>query len=635
MPYPVVRHAASSVARGVRARALAGSIFFAAACAAVVVPVAARAQSAPGIKAVTLDAVAVTAARMPQPIAELLADLTVIGADEIARSGVQSLPELLQRQPGVEITQNGGPGSTSGAFLRGANRGQTLVLVDGLRVGSSSVGATSLEAIPLEGVERIEILRGPASSLYGADAIGGVIQVFTKRADGNAWRGNLSAGYGSYDTWNVNGGGAGAVGPLRFSVQAGRTQSRGFNAIVNAQDFSYNGDRDGYSTENVSASLALPWAPGQEFVARYLRNRLNSQFDGGPGFDDRTITTLETWSFVSRNKLADAWTSVVTAGEGSDDSVSRTGFGNFPFRTTQRQLIWQNDVTLPRGALSVIVERREEAVATDPGFAVTDRATNSATGVYQFRYDAFALQANVRYDDSSQYGGKTTGGVALGYALSPTWRITAGGSTGFKAPSFNDLYYPGFSNPHLVPETSRNVEAGVYWTAANGDARWEARAIGYRNRVDELIVFQCDANFNCLPQNVAAATLEGLTLGLDLAWRDTRVKASLDLQDPTDDATGNRLPRRAKRHGALAVLRTVGAVQVGVEFVASSPRYDDAENTRRMGGYGIVNLSAEWPFAKGFTLVVRGNNVFDKNYQLAADYATGGATFFAGLRWQP
>ncbi len=165
---------------------------------------AAIAQPLPAPKAATLDPVAVTASRNPQPMSELLADLTVIESGEILRSGAQSLAELLQRQPGVEITMNGGPGSTSGAFLRGANRGQTLVLIDGLRVGSSSVGATSLEAIPLDQIERIEILRGPASSLYGADAIGGVIQVFTKQAEGSAFVPSAGAGYGTYDTRNAS-----------------------------------------------------------------------------------------------------------------------------------------------------------------------------------------------------------------------------------------------------------------------------------------------------------------------------------------------------------------------------------------------------------------------------------------------
>ena len=595
----------------------------------------AGAQSTPAPKAAALDPVAVTASRNPQPMSELLADLTVIESAEILRSGAQSLAEVLQRQPGVEITMNGGPGSTSGAFLRGANRGQTLVLIDGLRVGSSSVGATSLEAIPLDQIERIEILRGPASSLYGADAIGGVIQVFTKQAEGSAFVPGASAGYGTYDTRNASAGLRGALGPLRFSVQAGGTRSAGYNAIVNPGNSSYNGDRDGYAAQNAGLNAVLPWAAGQEFAVQYFQNRLNNQYDGGPGYDDRTITTLEAWSVASRNRISAAWTSILTAGQGSDDSLSQTGYGDFPFKTTQRQFTWQNDLALPLGALAVILERREERLDTDAGFAVTERDTNSATGVYQLRYGAFAVQANLRHDNSSQYGGKTTGGIALGYKVSPAWRVTAGYSTGFKAPSFNDLYYPFFSNPDLQPETSRNTEAAVYWTAGSGELRWEARAVGYYNRVDELIVFQCDADFDCVPRNVARATLKGVTLGLDLAWRDTRVKASLDLQDPEDDVTGGLLPRRARQHGALQLLQQVGPVQVGVEYVASSLRYDDAENLRKMGGYGIVNLTADWPFAKNWSLLVRGNNVFDKNYQLAADYSPGGATGFAGLRWQP
>ncbi|MBK9115569.1 MAG: TonB-dependent receptor [Betaproteobacteria bacterium] len=603
------------------------------ALAATAFAAAAAAQPAP--RSATLDPVAVTASRTAQPIADLLADLTVIGADEILRSGAQSLPQLLQRQPGVEVTINGGAGSTSGAFLRGANRGQTLVLIDGLRVGSSSVGATSLEAIPLDQIERIEILRGPASSLYGADAIGGVIQVITKRAAGTTFAGSASAGYGTWDTKSASAGLRGALGPLAFSLQGGGTRSAGFNAIVDPGNFSYDGDRDGYASENAGLNATLPWAAGQEVAVQYFRNRLNNRYDGGPGFDDRTVTTLEAWSVASRNRVAAWWKSTATVGEGSDDSVSQTAYGDYPYQTTQRQYTWQNDFTLPAGTLSLIAERREERLATTDAFAVTQRNTNSATGVWQMTHDALALQANLRHDRSSQYGGETTGGIAAGYRLAPAWRVTAGYSTGFKAPSFNDLYYPGFSNPALQPETARNAEAGIYWTAAAGGVRWEARAIGYRNRVDDLIVFQCDADYNCLPRNVDRATLSGVTLGVDAAWRDTRVKGSLDLQEPEDDATGALLPRRARRHGVLTVLQQAGPVQVGAEFVASSLRYDDLANTRKMGGYGIVNVTLDWPFASGWVLSVRGNNVLDKDYQLAADYATGGANVFATIRWQP
>jgi vitamin B12 transporter len=633
MPHSNFDHAMKSLAGG--ARALAGPLFFAAACAAVMVPIPSRAQTPADARPITLDAVAVTAARAPQPIAELLADVTVIGPDEIARAGVESLSELLQRQPGVEVVRSGGPGAVSGVFLRGANSGHTLVLIDGVRVSSSSAGTTALEAIPLEQIERIEILRGPASSLYGADAIGGVIQVFTRRG-GDSFTGNANAGYGTYGTSNAGGGVSGSAGPVRFALQAGTRRSDGFNAIVNRDDFSYNDDRDGYRNDSVSASLALPWGQDQELSARYFRNRLNAQFDGGPGFDDRTITTLESWQIDSRNRIAAFWTSRLSLAEGSDDSVSKAGFGDSVFTTRQWQYTWQNEFVLPQGTLTAGYERREERLATDADFAVTRRDTDALFGIYQLKLGAHALQANLRRDDSDQFGGRTTGAIAYGYSVLPGVRLTASYGSAFKLPTFNDLYYPGFSNPSLVPESARNLEVGVYWSGSALGAAIDARAVAWRNRVRELIVFECDASFNCAPQNVGRATLSGVTLGID-AHTDvgSTLSASLDLQSPKDDATGDLLPRRARQHGALGVAHPFGPVRVGVEVVAASYRYDDAANTRRLAGYGIVNLTAEWRVAKGWTAFARADNLFDRNYELAAGYATGGATFFAGLRWTP
>ncbi len=601
--------------------------------ALVALPASARAQDATAADVATLEPVSVIATRGLQPAAELLADVTVIRKEEIARAGAQSLAELLQRQPGVEIVQNGGPGSVSGVFLRGANRGQTLVLIDGVRVASSSAGATSLEAIALDAIERIEILRGPASSLYGADAIGGVIQLFTRRGAGELTA-NASAGYGTYATWKANAGVAGSAGPVRFSVQGGGKSSAGFNAIVNPLDFSFNDDRDGYAGQDLSAYAALPWAEGQNLTAQYYRSRLDAQFDGGAGFDDRTITTVEAWQAATRNRLAPFWVSQLSVGVGLDDSVTQTGFGEFPFKTTQRQYVWQNEFTLPLGMLTAGLERREERIATSESFAVTSRNTDSVFGIYQLRHGASSLQANLRRDDSSQYGGKTTGAIAFGYQFAPSFRMTAGGSTGFKAPSFNDLYFPGFSNPSLEPETSRNVEVGAYVSGETAAGVWEARAIAYHNRVSQLILLRCDAAFNCVPENVARAELDGVTLGLDARSGTTTLSASLDLQRPVDELTGLLLPRRARQHGAVSLGHAVGPVRLGAEVVASSYRYDNVDNTRRMAGYAIVNLTAEWTFAKGWTAFARADNVFDRDYQLAADFSTGGATLFAGLRWR-
>jgi vitamin B12 transporter len=581
-------------------------------------------------KAVLLDPIVVTATRSPQRLSTLLADVTVIGPEEIARAGQSGLAELLSRQPGVEIATNGGPASTSAVFLRGANNAQTLVLIDGVRVASSTSGAAAYEAIPVDQIERIEILRGPASSLYGADAIGGVIQIFTRRGEQVAARFNASAGYGTYDTSKLTAGVTGGSGPWTYALQLGAARSNGFNAIGNPANFSYNPDRDGYKNANVSASGSWRITDEHEVSAQFFRNRLNAQFDAGLDFDDRTITTVESYALAARDRWTPVWTSWLQAAVGSDDSDTEAGFGDSRFHTRQRQFTWQNDLTLPLGSLQLLAERREEQVTSDVAFPVTERTTNSVGAFYQLRSDAQTAEANVRYDHSSQFGGRTTGTLAYGYRFSPMWRATVSAGTAFKAPTFNDLYFPGFSNPDLVPEKSRNVEAGLYYGVSNQ----QARIVIYRNRVDDLIVFVCDENFVCAPQNVAKATLEGITLGYEKSWDELTLKASLDLQRPEDDATGALLPRRAKRHGALVLARSFGAWRIGVEETASSQRFDDAANTRKMGGYALTNLTVEYAVAKAWTLFARMNNVFDKHYELAADYNTPGFNVFAGVRFQ-
>jgi vitamin B12 transporter len=586
---------------------------------------------APLPKAAAFDPVVVTAARGAQAIADLVADVTVIGPEEIAQSGAESLATLLARQPGLEIVQNGGPGGTSGVFIRGANRQQTVVLLDGLRLESATAGAASLEAIPLDAIERIEILRGPASSLYGADAIGGVIQVFTRRGGANV-AANASAGYGTHATATGSAGISGSSGPLRYALQVGGRRSDGFNAIANPANISWDPDRDGYASASVSASGSVEWMNDQVAGTQYFRNRLDSQFDGGGGHDDRTVTTLEAWQVDSRNRITPRWSWTLAAGRSSDDSVSTTAFGSFAFRTRDTQYRWQHDVALPAGDISVAYERREERLDAAAGFPVTSRDTDAVVAVYRLVSGPHALQANVRHDDSSQFGGRTTGTLAWGWRFAPGWRVTASGGTAFKVPTFNDLYFPGFSNPDLVPETARNVEAGIAWNGSSGDLRVDARATAWLNRVRSLIVFQCDAA-GCAPQNVDRATLEGVTLALDASLRDTTLKASVDVQSPTDDATGHLLPRRARTHGVLSARHRSGAFVFGAEVVASSERYDDAANTRRMGGYAVVNLLGEWRAGRGVTLFIRGDNVLDRDYELAADYDTGGAQWFAGLRW--
>jgi vitamin B12 transporter len=503
------------------------------------------------------------------------------------------------------------------------------LLIDGLRIGSSSSGTAPFEAIPLSEIDHIEILRGPAASLYGADAIGGVIQVFTRNA-GTGFAANASAGYGTYNTGQYTAGASSSAGPWRVALQGGYQQSSGFNAISNPANFSYNPDRDGYTNGSGSGSLTYTFAPEQQLSAQAFYSRLNAQFDAGPGFDDRTITTVQSYAVASSNRLASFWKSTLGAGASSDDSDSQTAFGPSQFKTVQRQYLWQSDFTLPLGALSVALSRREERLDTDAAFAVTSRNTNAIVGVYQLHEGPHALQANLRHDQSSQYGGQTSGAIEYAYSFTPGLRASASYGTGFKAPTFNDLYFPGFSNPNLVPETAHNFEAALRYS----DAALNAGIVAYRNKVRDLIVLSCDAQFNCVPQNIASSTLEGVTLELQALSGNTNVKASMDFARPYDDATGNLLPRRARYYGSLQVTESFEALQVGVQVVASSARYEDPANTRRMGGYAVVNFNAEYTLAPQWSLFAILGNAFDKHYELVADYNTAGANIFAGARYR-
>jgi vitamin B12 transporter len=611
--------------KSLKGRALARALLLA--CAAFALPAMAQTDSS-----ATLPPMFVTATRNPQPFASLLADVTVIGQDEIASAGAEGLVQLLQRQPGIEIVQNGGPGATSGIFMRGTGTSQVLVLVDGMRVSSSSSGTTALEALALGDIDHIEIVRGSASSLYGSDAIGGVVQVFTRKGSASTTA-NASLGYGTYNTVQGSAGGTTSAGPWRFGLQASGSNSDGYNAIVNPANPSYDPDRDGYRSGSVSANIGLDWASGQVLTANYYRSHLDAQYDGGDDYNDRTITTLQTSALQSSNRINDLWTSRVSLGQGSDDSVSDTGYGNYPFETRQNQYTWQNEFAFSAGLGTLGIERREERVSSNDDLPVTARNTNSVFGAWQMTLDASSLQVNVRNDDSSQFGSKTTGAIAYGYRLSPAWRVTASYGTAFRIPTFNDLYYPGYSNPDLVPETSRNAEGGVYWTGGVDAVHLDLGLVAYHNDVNHQIVFECDANYNCAPQNVSSATLKGITLTANATWRDTTAIGSLDLAAPRDDSTGNLLPRRARAHGSLRLAQRVDAWRFGGEVVASTLRYDDAANTLRMGGYAILNLTAEYAVTPKVTLFLRADNVFNKNYETAADYSTGGAQLFGGVRW--
>jgi vitamin B12 transporter len=578
------------------------------------------------------DAVVVTATRLPQASSETLQPTKVITAEDIARAGQQTTVEVLQALGGVEIVSNGGFGQPSGVFMRGANSNHTLVLVDGMKLNSATLGTTALENIPLNQIERIEVVPGQLSSLYGSDAIGGVIQIFTKSGK-YAPATYVNAGLGTYNTRSVNGGVNRTINDTDLSLNLGYFETGGFDATKPAA-FGHNPDRDGYRNENFSGKIAHHLDERNEFGLTVFQSDGRTHFDGGPTTDDVNHQTLSAYSFYSTNQITSSWQSLVRAGESMDDSTI-TGASPGFFRTTQPQLTWQNSIKLGPGTAIAGAEYLSQYVTSDTVYTQTHRTIGSAFAGYVGQYEKHGWQANVREDDNSQFGHHTTGLLGYAYRLTSELRLRAGAGTALKAPTFNDLYFPGQSNPNLRPERSRSEEAGLnYQVGAN-----RFSATYFENRINDLIVFVVTdpVTFAGMPQNVNRARIKGTELGYQAFFGGLQANAQLTFQDPVDEETGKLLRRRARQYGSLAISNATGPWRLGAEVVGSGARFDstDEDPATKMHGYTLLNLTASYALSGEWLVRARWNNVFNREYELAQNFNTPGSNVFVALQYQP
>ena len=571
----------------------------------------------------TLDPVVVTATRQATRINDLMADVTIIDREEIEQAGQSTIEELLARQPGIQTTANGGPGTNSGIFIRGASPKQSIVLIDGVRFGSATSGDAAFSRIPLSQIDRIEILRGPASSLYGADAIGGVIQIFTKRGDGDLAV-NASTGFGSRGTSDTSVGLSGGNEVVSYSLQGGYYETNGFSALHNKGVTSYNPDNDGYRNNSISGSLSVRPHQDHEIGANFLFSDGTSRYDSGFSAaaarrDYKNIQDVASYALTSRNRISSVWTSTLRLGRSTDKSTQKQdGVETGVFETAQDQYVWQNDIRLPVGTALLAAEYLKQSVSGTTNYTVDNRSIRSLLAGWTGNVDNHRLQFNLRRDDNSQFGGKTTGAGTYGYQITPAWRAHVSYGTAFRAPTFNELYFPdtgfGGGNPNLKPEKSKNTEGGVTWE--QGGQR--VSVIAFHNKVEDLIN-------NWPPQNVDKATLEGTTISYAGRFAEWSGGVSVDLQRPRDDDTGNHLARRADRQMSSHLSRNFGAFSLGGEWLLVGERYDDAANKIKLGGYGLLNLYADYRFEKDWVLFARANNVFDKYYTVFATKNSQGA----------
>jgi vitamin B12 transporter len=590
---------------------------------AIAFPIAASADTS------GMEEIVVTAARMPQALDKSIADTTVLNEQDIKKSGAPDVVTLLRSVPGLEITQNGGMGSSSGIYMRGTNPNQVLVLLDGVRIDSATMGTTAIEHIMLDNIERIEIVRGNVSSLYGSEAIGGVIQLFTRQGQG-APAFNASAGVGNQGTQRMSAGFSGAVNDTSFSVNAGRVKTDGVSAMNPLLMPNANPNKNGYDNNTLDAQIKQTINTDHALTASVFSTRGNISFDNPYGLPtdlNNIVENIDKMSLASDDQINDLWHSQVRLSQGIDDSHTFTnGLPTYHFQTRNNQTAWQNNVKIADGQqLSMSVENLNQAVTSTTPYPQTTRNVNSFLGGYVGAFGAQQIQLNLRQDRYSDFGAANTGLLGYGLSFADSWRATASISNAFRAPTFNELYYPGYGSPALMPERSVNREAGLHY-AANGQ---RVDAVYFDNRISDMIIGSTITPF--LTVNINQAHIEGQELSYAGDFGNTHLRASATFQNPRDAVTGQLLPRRAKEFGNVGVAHDFGALNLGAEVRYSGARQDGV-NT--LAAYQLLNLTARYQIDKSWNLSARAGNLFNRSYSEVYGYNTPGRTLFVSLSYQ-
>ncbi|MEO8079885.1 MAG: TonB-dependent receptor [Caldimonas sp.] len=589
-----------------------------------------------------LDPVTVTGTREPLALSRDSGDIVVIDATQIRDSDAASVEDLLRRYSGLQVVRNGGPGQSAGYLVRGASTNGTLILVDGIRIGSASLGQAELEALDLAQIERIEVLRGPVSSLYGADGVGGVVQIFTRRGEGPL-RMAAHAALGGYGSRRGDASVSGARPGVDYAVMLGRESSDGVSALRPGDAFGlYNPDRDGFSRNTGNLRLGVTPAAGHRLGVSFLETRLDAQYDSAeydaafnadpsPDFRNRLTTRIAAVDY--RGELGRGWTTSVRIARSVDDLASG-GTTTSRFITRRDQATWQNALRLGAGQRVVVAyERLDERAAGDVFPDGISRHNNAVVVGYAGGVAGHDLQADLRHDDNSAYGGETTGRLGWSHELQPGLRLRALAGTTFRAPTFNDLYYPGYGVATVRPENGRSIEIGIAWRAGESSAS----ATLYRNRVRDLIVFEPDPTQTLCPPgyfgcatNTGRARLQGATLQAAQRWGGLDLRAGVDLLDAVDVDSGQRLARRAAHQETASVDYAGGPWSAGASMQVVGARPDAGVV---LGAYTLVDLRAAWRFESRWRLELALRNAFDRRVEPVRDYQGLGRQAWLGLRF--
>ncbi|KRP95855.1 Vitamin B12 transporter BtuB precursor [Pseudomonas fluorescens] len=600
-------------------------------------------------QALKLSDVVISANRQVQARNDSSAANTVFTRADIDRLQPTSVTDLLSRVPGVQVAPTGGRGSLPGIFIRGTKSAQSLVLVDGQRIANTTSGDSGLQYLNVDQIERVEVLRGSRSVIYGSDAIGGVIQVFTRRNAEQGLQPRLKLGFGSNQTWERSLGLSGGDEHTRFNLGASLDETAGINA--SHASFPSDGDHDAYRNQSISLNLSHSFSDELEAGFNLLDNRGKSEYDNSYGRYDGatgqslgqkpyTDYTVSSASGYLDAKLNDSWQSRLELGHSENRDTKRDTLSDdySAFNTYRDSVNWQNDLTLDeQNSLIVGGDWYEDRFHGSTTFTENSRWNRAAFVQHRFHSQWFSTELGLRRDQNQQFGGQNSWSGTLTLPVNPDNDLLLSYSEGFRAPTFNDLYYPDtqYSNPNLQPETSKSYE--LQWRSQLSDStRLEASL--YRTDLSDAIILDAGK-----PQNVASARINGFEAALKQELFGWQGNLGLSLIDPRDRDSGHTLARRARRTVNLDLDRQFDQLGLGASWQAISSSYDDEANRNRLGGYALLGLRSSWALNREVSLSLKVDNVLDKSYARAKysylgeaqNYREEGRVWMLGVTWTP
>ena len=602
----------------------------------VIMPLDAFAQTNANARdGLVLDTIVVTPLRRATSLQRSTSSVTVIDSQEISRSAAPDLQSLLQYYPGISITTNGGQGASSNLYIRGMSSKQTVVLVNGVRTASATTGATSLANIPLSSIDRIEIAKGAHSSQYGADAMGGVINIITKQGGAcgdRSFCGSVTTGvthtWGGYASASLQGQ---SKDGIDYAFGAAVTGTQGYN-FKQPGTFGYEPDRDGFLQGSFNFSLAKDFDWGRIYTDGLL-SRGRNQYDAtAPSFNE-AYTTAFNGKIGTRIDHTDDWSSTIELSSGLDHSrnLRKNVSGSDLFETKRYGIFASTEKQFETGSVSHVVtggvEAYREEVNATTVYAETSRDLAAVFGQYSLEYDALRFDGGVRYDHNEQFGDVVTYNAGASYEVLPDLVLRSSFGTGFRAPTFNELYYPGYANPDLQPEKSRSYEVGLNWQATD---KTSLDMAFYQTWLRDAIMSTAPSY---LPYNVARAKITGFEATLSHRFNESwGVKGSIDLKRPIDEDSDNDLAYRERVKATAEVsYKPVDKLDLTGRLLYGGSRFTNAANTNKLDPYVTADFVALYDIDAQSQFKLSVGNIFDKDYQTTSGYIASGRTINIGL----